>query len=64
MAIGYSVDYSAHVAHAFVVSDAHGNDGRIIRSLSTVGISVLMGGKCSVYIFTGISIMQMSSLSL
>lgn len=64
MAIGYSVDYSAHVAHAFVVSDAHGNDGRIIRSLSTVGISVLMGGKCGVYIFTGISIMQMSSLSL
>ncbi len=47
MAIGYSVDYSAHVAHAFVVSDAPGNDGRIVHSLSTVGISVLMGGKCA-----------------
>jgi predicted RND superfamily exporter protein len=45
MAIGYSVDYSAHVAHAFVVSDAPANDQRIVRSLSTVGISVLMGGK-------------------
>ena len=45
MAIGYSVDYSAHFAHAFVVSDELDNDGRIIRSLSTVGISVLMGGK-------------------
>ena len=45
MAIGYSVDYSAHVAHAFVVSDSSNNDERIVRSLSTVGISVLMGGK-------------------
>lgn len=45
MAIGYSVDYSAHVAHAFVVSSEPDNDDRIIRSLSTVGISVLMGGK-------------------
>lgn len=45
MAIGYSVDYSAHVAHAFVVSDMALNDDRMVRSLSTVGISVLMGGK-------------------
>ena len=48
MAIGYSVDYSAHVAHAFVVSDMVITDERVVRALSTVGISVLMGGKvCS-----------------
>ena len=52
MAIGYSVDYSAHVAHAFVVSDVPGNDQRIVRSLSTVGISVLMGGKGTVHKIT------------
>ncbi|XP_028413389.1 patched domain-containing protein 3-like [Dendronephthya gigantea] len=61
MAIGYSVDYSAHVAHAFVVSDVPGNDQRIVRSLSTVGISVLMGGVST---FLGIVVIAFSESEL
>ena len=45
MAIGFSVDYSAHVAHAYITSKAHSPEDRIIDSLTNVGASVLMGGR-------------------
>ena len=44
MAIGFTVDYSTHIAHSFVTSTAATVDGRIIESLENVGGSVLMGG--------------------
>ena len=45
MSIGFAVDYSAHVAHAFVGSKSNTPEGRVVDSLRTMGSSVLMGGK-------------------
>lgn len=45
MAIGFAVDYSAHVAHAYVTSDKATANERVIEALSTLGASVLMGGE-------------------
>ena len=45
MAIGFAVDYSAHIAHAFVTSEERTANERVIDALSTLGASVLMGGK-------------------
>ena len=47
MAIGFAVDYSAHVAYAFVVSNKLSVNERVVEALSTVGASVLLGGKSS-----------------
>eukprot|EP00794_Sanderia_malayensis_P000631 gene631-1299_t len=44
MAIGFSVDYSAHIAHAYVVSTAEKPEDRVIDALKTMGASVAMGG--------------------
>ena len=52
MAIGFSVDYSAHVAHAFIVSPAESPEDRVIEALKTMGASVAMGGMfVCIYIF-------------
>ena len=45
MAIGFAVDYSAHVAHAFVVAPGGSAEKRVIAALTHVGASVLLGGK-------------------
>ena len=45
MAIGFTVDYSAHIAHAFVFSRKSSAEEKVINALSTVGASVFMGGK-------------------
>lgn len=45
MAIGFAVDYSAHVAHAFVMSEEETADKRVVDAVSTLGASVFMGGK-------------------
>ena len=45
MAIGFAVDYSAHIAHAYVISEKGTADERLVDSLSTVGASVFMGGR-------------------
>ena len=45
MAIGFSVDYSAHIAHAFTVSTGETPEDRVIDALKTMGASVAMGGK-------------------
>ncbi len=44
MAIGFSVDYSAHIAHAYVVSTTASPEERMIDALKTMGASVAMGG--------------------
>ena len=45
MAIGFAVDYSAHIAHAYVVSNEVSANKRVVDALSTLGASVFMGGK-------------------
>ncbi|PFX12475.1 Patched domain-containing protein 3 [Stylophora pistillata] len=44
MAVGFAVDYSAHVAHAYTTSNKETADKRVVEALSTIGASVLMGG--------------------
>ena len=44
MSVGFTVDYSTHIAHSFVTSTAATVNGRITESLANVGGSVLMGG--------------------
>lgn len=53
MAIGFSVDYSSHIAHAFVISKEDSPDKRIIHALQSVGTSVLLGGVST---FLGMSL--------
>ena len=50
MAIGFAVDYSAHIAHAYVVSNKLTANERVVEALSTVGASVLMGGTLVFFI--------------
>ena len=45
MAIGFSVDYSAHVAHAYVGSTEETPERRAVFALRNLGASVLMGGR-------------------
>ncbi|EDO40632.1 predicted protein, partial [Nematostella vectensis] len=58
MAIGFSVDYSAHIAHAFVTSSEPTAELRVVHALSTLGTSVLMGGIST---FLGMVIIAASS---
>jgi len=44
MAIGFSVDYMAHIAHAYVVSSMATPEERMIQSLTSIGGSVMKGG--------------------
>lgn len=44
MAIGFAVDYSAHIAHAYVMSDKETANERVVHALGTLGASVVMGG--------------------
>ena len=44
MAIGFAVDYSAHIAHAYVMSDKETANERVVHALGTLGASVAMGG--------------------
>ena len=53
MAIGFTVDYSSHVAHAFVISKEDTPDKRIVHALGSVGASVLLGGLST---FIGMSL--------
>lgn len=45
MAIGFAVDYSAHVALAFVKAKGSLADERVIEAVTHVGASVLLGGR-------------------
>ena len=48
MAMGFAVDYSAHIAHAFVTSKKEAANERVVDALSTLGASVFMGGKWNI----------------
>ena len=45
MAVGYSVDYSAHIAHSFILSPQKTARERVVHALTTVGSSVFWGGE-------------------
>ena len=45
MAIGFAVDYSAHVAHSYLLAGAATPELRMIEALGSIGASVFMGGK-------------------
>ena len=45
MAIGFAVDYSAHIALAYVTSNKVTANERVVDALTTLGASVFMGGK-------------------
>ena len=45
MAIGFAVDYSAHIAHAYITSNMVTANERVVDALNTLGASVFMGGK-------------------
>ena len=47
MSIGFAVDYSAHIAHAYMISNGTTPEERIIEALGSIGASVLMGGRYS-----------------
>jgi predicted RND superfamily exporter protein len=44
LAVGLSVDYSAHVGHSFMVKGGADNDRRALESLADMGAAVLAGG--------------------
>ena len=49
MAIGFSVDYTCHIAHAFMVSRKGTPEKRVIDALETMGTSILNGGEFQFY---------------
>ncbi|KAK3754819.1 hypothetical protein QZH41_002138 [Actinostola sp. cb2023] len=53
MAIGFAVDYSAHIAHAYVMSPKETAEERVIEALRTLGASVLMGGGSRASVLMG-----------
>jgi predicted RND superfamily exporter protein len=44
MAIGFSVDYSAHIALSFLKSKEETPEKRVVYALKNVGASVMLGG--------------------
>ena len=42
MAIGFTVDYSAHIAHEYVVSNKLSENERVVDALNTLGASVIL----------------------
>ena len=43
LAVGLSIDYSAHVGHCFMVKGGNSNDDRATEALADIGSSVLNG---------------------
>ncbi|PFX34089.1 Patched domain-containing protein 3 [Stylophora pistillata] len=58
MAVGFAVDYSAHVAHAYITSNEETANKRVVEALSTIGASVFMGGLST---FLGMVVLAFAS---
>jgi hypothetical protein len=43
MCIGFAVEYSTHVSHAYVTSKARTEDGKIREALGNIGTPILQG---------------------
>ena len=46
MAVGFAVDYSCHIVHAYLVSKETDPDSKMKDAISNIGATVLKGGKC------------------
>ena len=51
IAIGLCVDYSAHVAHFFLIAPGSTRNGRMIRTMKNIGPAVLNGGVTTTLAF-------------
>ena len=49
MAIGFTVDYSCHITHAYIMADKKSPEERVEVSIMTMGSSVLKGGMYVTY---------------
>ncbi|XP_071966188.1 patched domain-containing protein 3-like [Antedon mediterranea] len=58
LCIGFSVDFSAHIAYTFTVSDGVSKNARIIKTLFTLGMPILQGALSTLF---GISVLSMSN---
>eukprot|EP00916_Digyalum_oweni_P008110 GHVL01013577.1.p1 GENE.GHVL01013577.1~~GHVL01013577.1.p1 ORF type:complete len:787 (-),score=100.18 GHVL01013577.1:108-2300(-) len=47
MAVGFAVDYSAHIAHAFMLAEGTRNE-RVLAAMNRIGISVFDGGTSTI----------------
>lgn len=45
LAVGLSIDYSAHVGHCFMVKGGNNRDRRVLESLADIGAAVLNGAS-------------------
>lgn len=45
MAVGFTVDYSCHVTHAYLVCSQSSAEKRMVNALTNIGLSVLKGGR-------------------
>lgn len=58
LAVGLSVDYSAHVGHCFMVKGGSDKDKRVTESLADVGSAVMKGGIST---FLAVAVLLFSS---
>nr|XP_045593830.1 patched domain-containing protein 3-like [Procambarus clarkii] len=54
--IGFSVDFSAHIAHAYLVSKGETPDERVRDCLYTLGLPILQGGLSTILGVTALSL--------
>ena len=58
LAVGLSVDYSAHVGHCFMVKGGDDKDRRVVEALADVGASVLNGAMST---FLAVAVLLLST---
>ena len=58
LAVGLSVDYSAHIGHCFMTKGGSDNDERVTESLADIGASVLSGAMST---FLAVAVLLFSS---
>jgi Niemann-Pick C1 protein len=58
LAVGLSVDYSAHIGHCFMVKGGSSKDQRAIEALADIGASVLNGAMST---FLAVAVLLFSS---
>lgn len=61
MAVGFTVDYSCHVTHAYLISSEETPERRVVDAMRSMGLSVLKGGLSTL---TGIIVLSLSDSKL
>ncbi|CAN0035657.1 unnamed protein product, partial [Choristocarpus tenellus] len=57
LAVGLSVDYSAHVGHSFIIMTGT-KDERMVKALADIGVAVVHGGVST---FLAVVLLSLSS---